>query len=154
MPEPQVLLSDTPKLVGTDGQKMSKSYNNTIEIAEDQKSIEKKIKTMPTDPARVKRTDPGDPEKCPVWQLHKVYSNEEVKTWVNQGCRSAGIGCLDCKGALLNFIEQEQQPFREKANLYRGNKDLVNKILKESTAKASTIAKNTLNEVKTSMGIT
>jgi tryptophanyl-tRNA synthetase len=151
--EPKLLLSDAPKVIGVDGQKMSKSYNNTIAIAEEQSSIEKKIKTMPTDPARIKRTDCGDPDKCPVWQLHKIYSNEEVKTWADAGCRSAKIGCLDCKGALLKFIEQEQQIFREQSKLYKENKNLINITLQESKEQASIVAKDTLIKVKTAMGI-
>ena len=151
--EPKVLLSDVPIVMGVDGQKMSKSYNNTIAIAEEQRSIEKKIKTMPTDPARIKRTDCGDPDKCPVWQLHKIYSNEEVKTWADKGCRTAAIGCLDCKGALLDFIEKEQQGFREQAVSYKENKNLINITLQESTEQAAILAKETLLKVKMAMGI-
>ena len=151
--EPKLLLSDAPKVIGVDGQKMSKSYNNTIAIAEEQGSIEKKIKTMPTDPARIKRTDCGDPDKCPVWQLHKIYSSEEVKIWADRGCRSATIGCLDCKGALLDFIEKEQQIFREQSKLYKENKELINITLGDSTEHASIVAKDTLIKVKTAMGI-
>ena len=101
LPEPEALLSESPKLPGLDGQKMSKSYGNFIGLREDAEVVDKKIRTMQTDPARVKRTDPGEPEKCPVWYLHKVYSNDEVKDWVGKGCRSAGIGCLDCKQPLI-----------------------------------------------------
>ena len=151
--EPQTLLTDVPKLPGIDGQKMSKSYNNTISIAEDQLSIEKKIKTMLTDPARIKRTDCGDPDKCPVWQLHKVYSNEEVKTWANAGCRSAQIGCLDCKYALLNAIEKEQEPIREKVKIYKEDQKLVDLVIQEGMEAASDTAKKTLLKVKKAMGI-
>lgn len=151
--EPQVLLTNTPKLVGTDGRKMSKSYNNTIFIGEDKESIAKKIKTMPTDPARIKRTDCGDPNKCPVWELHKIYSNQEVKDWVDNGCRTAGIGCLDCKGALLDFIEKEQQVFREQAATYQDNPKIIDLAIENSTSQASKIAKNTLHTVKQAMGI-
>lgn len=151
--DPQPLLTDVPKLPGIDGQKMSKSYNNVIEIAEDKLSIEKKIKTMPTDPARIKRTDCGDPDKCPVWQLHKIYSNQEVKNWVDSGCRSAQIGCLDCKYKLIDSIEKEQQPIREAGKMYKENKHIVDSVILEGTEIASSIAKKTLLEVKNAMGI-
>lgn len=151
--EPKILLSNSPKLIGTDGQKMSKSYNNTIVIGEDQNSIAKKIKTMPTDPARIKRMDRGNPDKCPVWQLHKIYSTQEVQDWANAGCRSAEIGCLDCKGALLDFIELEQHQFREQAEYYKDNKNLINIAIQDSTAKVAKTAKNTLFKVKNAMGI-
>lgn len=151
--EPQVLLTETPKLVGIDGRKMSKSYNNTIFIGEAKDSITKKIKTMPTDPARIKRTDCGDPNKCPVWELHKIYSSQEIKSWVDTGCRTAGIGCLDCKGALLEFIEKEQQIFREQAAQYKDNPQIIDLAIKDSTSQASKIAKNTLCNVKQAMGI-
>lgn len=151
--EPKILLSNSPKLIGTDGQKMSKSYNNTILIAEDQNSIAKKIKTMPTDPARIKRMDCGNPDKCPVWQLHKIYSTQEVQDWANAGCRSAEIGCLDCKGSLLDFIELEQRQFREQAENYKDNKNLINIAIQDSTAKVAKVAKNTLFKVKNAMGI-
>lgn len=151
--EPQVLLTDTPKLVGIDGRKMSKSYNNTIFIGEAKDSITKKIKTMPTDPARIKRTDCGDPNKCPVWELHKIYSSQEVKSWADTGCRTAGIGCLECKEALLEFIEKEQQIFREQAAQYKDNPQIIDLAIKDSTSQASKIAKNTLYNVKQAMGI-
>lgn len=151
--EPQPLLTNTPKLPGIDGRKMSKSYHNVIELAEDKLSIEKKIKTMPTDPARVRRTDCGDPDKCPVWQLHKFYSDQEVKTWVDSGCRSASIGCLDCKCALISAIEKEQQPIRERANYYQGNKELINSIIEQGMQQSSIVAKNNLIEIKHAMGL-
>jgi tryptophanyl-tRNA synthetase len=153
LPEPQHLLTDVPKLPGIDGQKMSKSYNNVIEIGEDKLSIEKKIKIMVTDPARIKRTDCGDPDKCPVWQLHKVYSNQEVTSWVDSGCRSAQIGCIDCKFKLIDAIEKEQQPIREKYNMYKKNNHIVDMVIEQGIEEASCIAKKTLLEVKDAMGI-
>ncbi len=153
LPEPQHLLTDVPKLPGIDGQKMSKSYNNVIEIGEDKLSIEKKIKIMITDPARIKRTDCGDPDKCPVWQLHKVYSNQEVTSWVDSGCRSAQIGCIDCKFKLIDAIEKEQQPIREKYNMYKKNNHIVDMVIEQGIEEASCIAKKTLLEVKDAMGI-
>lgn len=153
LPDPRPLLTDVPKLPGIDGQKMSKSYNNIIEIAEDKVSIEKKIKTMPTDPARIKRTDCGDPEKCPVWQLHKIYSNQKVRAWVDSGCRSAQIGCLDCKYKLIEAIETEQEPIRNAAKMYKENSHKVDAAILAGTQAASLVAKKTLLEVKSVMGI-
>jgi len=115
LPEPQALLTHASKLLGLDGQKMSKSYGNTISLRENPASVEEKIKKMPTDTNRVRREDPGDPARCPVWNLHEVYSNDEVKDWVQIGCRTAGIGCLDCKGPLIDSILKEQSPIRERA---------------------------------------
>lgn len=153
LPEPQALLSSVPKMPGLDGQKMSKSYNNTIGLTEDAQSVEQKLKTMQTDPARVRRTDAGDPEKCPVWQLHQVYSSSDVKAWVQQGCTTAGIGCLDCKGPLIDAIKAEQDPIRERAQEYRNNPKLVRNIVLEGCEEARYIAKNTLQEVKEAIGL-
>src|SRR4051795_5519248 len=113
--EPQALLTEASRMPGLDGQKMSKSYNNTIALREDPAVVTKKIRTMPTDPARVKRTDPGEPEKCPVWQLHQVYSDDARKAWVQEGCRSAGIGCLECKQPVIDAVIAELKPMRERA---------------------------------------
>lgn len=153
LPEPDVLLTKESKFPGLDGQKMSKSYNNTIALTEDPVSVTAKIKRMPTDPARVKRTDPGEPEKCPVWALHKIYSNTEVKDWVQVGCRSAGIGCLECKGPVLDSILAEQKPIIERAKHFAAQPKLVDSILTESTAQARAVAKTTLTEVREAMGI-
>src|SRR3990167_490182 len=112
LPEPQPLLNKNAKIPGLDGQKMSKSYNNTISLREEMPMVEKKIMTMPTDPARIKRTDPGEPTKCPVWSLHNIYSSDEVKSWVEKGCRSAGIGCVDCKRPIIEKIQQELIPIQ------------------------------------------
>jgi tryptophanyl-tRNA synthetase len=151
--EPQALVTDTPKIIGVDGQKMSKSFNNTIILRESIDNIGKKIRAMPTDPARVRRTDIGDPEKCPVWQLHQVYSNSEVKKWVQNGCVTAGIGCLECKAPLIDSIGREQATFRESASLYEGDTNLIKNILADGAEKATEIAKESLNEVKQVMNI-
>ena len=153
LPEPEPMLTKTTKFPGLDGRKMSKSYHNTIALTEDAHSVETKIKTMPTDPARVRRTDPGEPFKCPVWHLHEIYSTDEVKEWVLQGCRSAGIGCLDCKGQLLEAMYKEQQPIRERAIEYKKNLSAVHNIVQEGIENARDVAKTTLQEVRTAMGI-
>lgn len=153
LPEPQPLLTATAKLPGLDGRKMSKSYHNTITLREKPEVVEQKINTMPTDPARVRRSDPGEPEKCPVWYLHKVYSNEEVKEWVQIGCRTAGIGCLDCKRPLIAAIQEEQAPIIAAAEEYEKNPDLVRSILAEGCDAAREVASETLEEVKQAMGL-
>jgi tryptophanyl-tRNA synthetase len=153
LPEPQPLLSEIPKLIGLDGQKMSKSYNNTIGIREKPDSIESKIKVMPTDPARVRRKDPGNPERCPVWPLHKLYSADDVQKWVIKGCTTAGIGCLECKKSLSDAIIQEQAPILERAKEFEENPSLVKDIIREGCEEASDIAKETLEEVREVMGL-
>ena len=153
LPEPHPILAPHSKLTGLDGQKMSKSYNNTLGIREAPESIEKKIRVMPTDPARVRRNDPGDPEKCPVWYLHKVYSNEVTKAWVVEGCTTAGIGCLDCKKTLSEAIIEEQAPILERAQEYQNNPRLIKEIIREGTEAARDIARETLEEVREAMGL-
>ncbi len=153
LPEPHPLLTSTAKLPGLDGRKMSKSYHNTIGLREKPEVVEQKIKTMPTDPARVRRTDRGDPEKCPVWYLHEVYSNDEVKDWVQVGCRTAGIGCLDCKRPLITAIQEEQAPIIEAAEQFEKDPDLVRSILAEGCDTAREVAEETLEEVKQAMGL-
>jgi tryptophanyl-tRNA synthetase len=153
LPEPKPLLTATAKLTGLDGRKMSKSYQNTIGLREAPEVVEQKIRTMPTDPARVKRTDPGEPEKCPVWSLHKVYSGDALKEWVVQGCRSASIGCLDCKKPLIEAINKEQAPIIEQAKEYEANPDLVRNIIHSGCEAAREIAQETLEEVKQVMGL-
>src|SRR4029077_14544560 len=118
LPEPEVLLTATPKVPGLDGRKMSKSYGNTIGLREDTDSIVRKLKAMQTDPARVRRTDPGDPDKCPVWDLHKVYSNAETLAKVYDGCRSAGIGCIECKSWAADALVQILNPIQERRAKY------------------------------------
>jgi len=152
-PEPQPLLTEIAKFPGLDGQKMSKSYHNTIELREAPESVTQKIKVMPTDPARVRRTDPGEPEKCPVWGLHKVYSTPEVKDWVQQGCRSAGIGCLECKQALSRAVNAELAPIRAEAQKYLDNPRLVKEIIREGIVAARDVAKETMEEVRRVMGL-
>ncbi len=153
LPEPHPLLTPASKMPGLDGQKMSKSYENTIGLREDEDSVVKKIKTMQTDPQRVRRTDPGDPEKCPVWQLHDVYSDEETKCWVQEGCKSAGIGCLECKGPIIDAVLEEQRPIRERAQHYENDPELVRSIIVEGSEKARDEAKQTLDEVRKVMGL-
>ncbi len=153
LPEPQALLAPTSKLLGLDGRKMSKSYGNTISLRENPVSVEEKIKTMQTDPNRVRREDPGDPGKCPVWNLHEVYSNDEVKDWVQTGCRSAGIGCLDCKGPLIDSILKEQSPIRERAREYQEDTETVRGIISEGCEAAREIARETIRDVRQAMGL-
>ena len=153
LPEPQALLTEASVMPGIDGQKMSKSYGNTISLREEPESVEKKIKTMTTDPARVRRIDPGDPDKCPVFDLHKIYSDDERRQWVRDGCASAGIGCIDCKKPLIDAVLEEQQPMRERAQQYEENPDLVKSIVSEGCEKARTIAKSTLEEVRAVMAL-
>ena len=151
--EPQALLTEASRMPGLDGQKMSKSYNNTIGLRESPESIAKKVKTMPTDPARIKRTDVGDPEKCPVWQLHLVYSDDAKKKWVQEGCRSAGIGCLECKQPVIDAIVAEQKPMRERAERYLDDPTLVRSIIADGCEKARKLAQETLRDVREVMGL-
>jgi tryptophanyl-tRNA synthetase len=151
--EPQTLLTEASKMPGLDGQKMSKSYNNTISLRQDDDSVAKKIRTMPTDPARVKRTDPGDPDKCPVWQLHLVYSDDKRKGWVQQGCRSAGIGCLECKQPVIDAVLAELKPMRERAQRYLEDPTLVRSIIADGCEKAQKLAEETMRDVREVMGL-
>ena len=151
--EPNALLTEASKMPGLDGQKMSKSYNNTIFLREDPESISKKIRTMQTDPQRVRRTDPGDPEKCPVWQLHQVYSGDDVKAWVQQGCRSAGIGCIECKQPVIEGMLKEQEPMRERARMYEEDPALVRNIVADGCEKARKLAQETMRDVREAMGL-
>ena len=153
LPEPQALLTPASKLLGLDGQKMSKSYGNTISLRESPASVEEKIKKMQTDTNRVRREDPGDPGRCPVWNLHEVYSTDEVKDWVQKGCRSAGIGCLDCKGPLIDSILKEQSPIRERAREYQEDAETVRGIISDGCEAAREIARKTIVEVKQAMGL-
>ncbi|HZN22689.1 MAG TPA: tryptophan--tRNA ligase [Burkholderiales bacterium] len=151
--EPQALLTAASRMPGLDGHKMSKSYNNTIGLREAPESVVKKIRTMPTDPARVKRTDPGDPEKCPVWQLHLVYSDEKTKEWVQWGCRNAGIGCLECKQPVIDAVLAELKPIRERAERYIEDPTLVRNIVADGAEKADRIAQETMRDVRQAMGL-
>ena len=151
--EPQALLTRTPKVPGTDGRKMSKSYGNTIGLREDPESVRKKLKAMQTDPARVRRSDPGDPDKCPVWDLHKIYSDEKTQAWVQAGCRSAGIGCLDCKKPLIDSVLKELAVVRERAREYEENPDLVRGIVHDGCERAREAARATMVEVREAVGL-
>jgi tryptophanyl-tRNA synthetase len=151
--EPEAMLTEAARMPGLDGQKMSKSYGNTIGLREEPDSVAKKIRTMPTDPARVKRTDKGNPEKCPVWELHKVYSDEERKKWVWKGCTTAGIGCLECKQPVIEAIQAELKPMRERAQVYLDDPTLVRNIIADGTEKARHLAAETMRDVREAMGL-
>jgi tryptophanyl-tRNA synthetase len=151
--EPDALLTEASRMPGLDGQKMSKSYGNTIALREDAESITKKIRTMQTDPQRVRRTDPGDPDKCPVWQLHQIYSDNEVKQWVQTGCRSAGIGCIECKQPVIDAVLKEQEPMRERAKMYEEDPQLVKNIIADGCEKARKLAQETMRDVREAIGI-
>jgi len=151
--EPQAMLTAASKMPGLDGQKMSKSYNNTISLREDAATVSKKIRTMPTDPARVRRTDVGDPDKCPVWQLHLVYSSEDTRQSVQQGCRSAGIGCIECKQPVIDAVLLEQNPMRERAQQYLDDPTLVRNIIADGCEKARKLASETMRDVREAMGL-
>ena len=151
--EPEALLTAASKMPGLDGQKMSKSYNNTITLREDPASVTRKIRTMPTDPARVRRIDPGTPEKCPVWQFHLVYSDEDTKKWAYEGCITAGIGCLDCKQPVIDAILAEQRPMHQRARMYEEEPSLVRNIIADGCEKADKLAQETMREVREAMGL-
>lgn len=151
--EPHPLLTEHAKIPGLDGQKMSKSYGNAISLRESSESVEKKVLTMPTDPARVKRTDPGEPEKCPVWAFHKVYSDDTTKQWVQNGCRSAGIGCIDCKRPIIDSINQELKPIQMAIKEYEEDMGAVKRIVAEGSEQARVEANKTLTEVREAMGL-
>jgi tryptophanyl-tRNA synthetase len=151
--EPEYKLAPASKMIGLDGQKMSKSYNNTIALREPPESVEKKIKTMPTDPARVRRNDPGNPDHCPVWQLHQVYSDDEIKSWAEAGCKEAKIGCIECKQPIIEAINKELKPIQERAFHYIEDPDLVKNIVAEGCEKARKLARETMREVREAMGL-
>ncbi len=151
--EPQAMLTAASKMPGLDGQKMSKSYNNTISLREDEADVNKKIRTMPTDPARIRRTDAGNPDKCPVWQLHQVYSTDAIKQWAQQGCRSAGIGCIECKQPVIDAVLEEQKPMRERAQVYLDDPSLVRNIIADGCEKARKLAGETMRDVREAMGL-
>lgn len=151
--EPQILLTPTPKVPGTDGRKMSKSYGNSINMADSREEVWEKLRTMITDPARERRTDPGDPEKCPVWDLHKVFNNdEEEKKMIYEGCKTAGIGCIDCKKMLAVHVERVLAPIREKRAFYESNPGLLGDILREGALRAEAAARLTMDEVSSAIG--
>ena len=153
LPEPHALHTVVPKMMGLDGRKMSKSYGNTIALRDDAESVAKKIRTMPTDPARVRRSDPGNPEKCPVWSLHLVYSEHKIRDWVVAGCKSAGIGCLECKQPLIDAINAELKPIRDRAAPFEEDPTLVKNILADGCEKAMEAANETMRDVREAMGL-
>ncbi|MHB1021560.1 MAG: tryptophan--tRNA ligase [Acidobacteriaceae bacterium] len=153
LPEPKVLLTPSPKLPGTDGRKMSKSYGNTILLTDAEPEIRKKLKTMVTDPARIKRTDPGNPDVCPVYDLHKVFSSDETKLKVWEGCTAAGIGCIECKGWVADAVVAELAPLQERRRRFEADPALVTEILKAGSAKAESRAEQTMVEVRAAMGL-
>ncbi|MFN4325171.1 MAG: tryptophan--tRNA ligase [Azonexus sp.] len=151
--EPGYLLTPESKMPGLDGQKMSKSYHNTITLRESEESVAKKVKSMPTDTNRVRRTDPGDPARCPVWQLHQVYSDDSTKEWVSHGCKTAGIGCIECKQPVIDGILKEQMPMRERAQMYLDDPTLVKNIIADGCEKARELARETMRDVREAMGL-
>ncbi|MBX9915733.1 MAG: tryptophan--tRNA ligase [Nitrosomonas sp.] len=151
--EPETLLTEASRMPGLDGQKMSKSYNNTISLREDPESIRKKVRTMPTDPARVRRSDPGDPAKCPVWQFHLVYSDDKTREWVQRGCKNAEIGCLDCKTPVIDKILAEQAPMYERIKKYEEDPTLVRNIIADGCEKANKLAEETMRDIREAMGL-
>ena len=148
-----MLLTETPTIPGLDGEKMSKSYGNAIDLREDPQEVERKIRTMPTDPARVRRRDPGNPDNCPVFAMHKLLSEESVRTWAAEGCRSAGIGCIDCKGPLIDVINTEMAPIHERAKQFEDNEALVKSIIAEGSETARDVARQTMADVRAAVGV-
>jgi len=153
LPEPQPLLTATPKVPGLDGEKMSKSYGNAILLREDPAVVTEKIRTMQTDPARVRRTDPGNPENCPVWPLHQIYSSKDTQDWVVKGCTTAGIGCLECKQPVIDAIIAEQKPIQERAQKYLDDPALVRNIVADGCERARKLAEETMRDVRAAMGL-
>ncbi|MCB1734023.1 MAG: tryptophan--tRNA ligase [Chromatiaceae bacterium] len=153
LPEPQPLLTKASKMPGLDGQKMSKSYGNTIPLDAAPELVDRQLRTMPTDPARVRRTDPGNPEVCPVWQFHQVYSDQGVMDWVQKGCRSASIGCIECKQPVIDAVLAELKPIQERGREYAEQPDLVHNILNEGCEHAREVARETMEEVRHAMSL-
>jgi tryptophanyl-tRNA synthetase len=153
LPEPQALLTPAAKMPGLDGQKMSKSYNNVISLRDDVDTVAKKIKTMPTDPARVRKTDPGNPEICPVWQLHQVYSDDSTKAWAKQGCTTAGIGCIQCKTPIIDAVNTELAPIQTRCKNFTESPELVRDVILKGNEEARDAATKTMQEVRSAMGL-
>ncbi len=153
LPEPRVLLTKASRMPGLDGQKMSKSYDNAIALRDDPAQVEQSLRTMPTDTRRVRRTDPGDPERCPVWQLHRIYSDEEIKSWVREGCRTAGIGCLDCKQPVIDAVLGELRPIQERAHELEQQPDLIRNLINDGCETARDVARETMEEVRHAMSL-
>ncbi len=153
LPEPQPILTKASRMPGLDGQKMSKSYGNTIALAAPPEEVEKNLRTMPTDTSRVRRTDPGDPGKCPVWQFHEIYSDDKTRQWVQEGCRSAGIGCIDCKQPVIDSVLAELKPIQERVKDLESDPELVRNIINEGCEKARDEARDTMEEVRRAMSL-
>ena len=153
LPEPEALLTKASRMPGLDGQKMSKSYGNVISLRDSPVEVEKKMRTMPTDPARVRRSDPGDPDKCPVWQWHEVYTDEATRAWVQEGCRNAGIGCIECKQPVIDAVIAELKPIQERAREYEADPNAVRNVVSEGCEAARDHARDTLEEVRRAMGL-
>ena len=153
LPEPQPLLTKASRMPGLDGQKMSKSYANTISLASPPEEVEHNLRTMPTDTSRVRRTDPGDPDKCPVWQFHEVYSDQKTRQWVQEGCRSAGIGCIDCKQPIIDSVLAELKPIQERARDLEDDPEVVRNIINEGCERARDEARDTMEEVRRAMSL-
>jgi len=151
--EPAARLTETPKLPGLDGQKMSKSTGNVVLMREEPKALTDKIRRMTTDPARVRRSDPGDPERCPVWSLHQIYTTAEVRDWASTGCRTAGIGCLECKQPLIDAMLGEQQVWRQRAQPYLDDPSLLRSIVADGCDRARAAAQETMRDVREAMGL-
>ena len=151
--EPATLLTDTARLPGLDGRKMSKSYGNDIAMRDEPAEVERKVRRMRTDPDRVRRTDTGNPDRCPVWQFHRVYSDAETQTWARRGCTTAGIGCLECKQPVIDAIVREQTPWRERAEIYLANPKQVQWIVEVGTEQARGVSRSTMRDVRTAMGL-
>jgi tryptophanyl-tRNA synthetase len=151
--EPEALLTPASKMPGLDGQKMSKSYHNTIALREDPEVVRQKLRTMPTDPARIRRTDAGNPDLCPVWQLHLVYSDDATRSWARNGCLTAGIGCLECKQTIIESVLNELAPLQERAREYEQDKERVRAIIAEGSEAARAVARETLEEIRAAMGL-
>ncbi|WP_440995950.1 tryptophan--tRNA ligase [Arhodomonas sp. SL1] len=153
LPEPEALLTPAPRMPGLDGRKMSKSYGNAISLREEPDEVSQKIRTMPTDPARVRRTDPGEPTKCPVWEFHRLYSDEGTQEWVLEGCRSAGIGCLECKAPVIDAVQAELEPIRARAREWQEDPEAVRRVVADGCGEARTVARQTMKEVRAVMGL-
>ncbi len=153
LPEPQALLTPAARMPGLDGRKMAKSYGNAISLRDESDVVAEKVRKMPTDTARVRRTDAGEPTRCPVWALHEVYSDEARRTWVMEGCRSAGIGCLECKKPIIDAINDELAPMRQRAAEIERNPDMLRSIIAEGCARAREVAEDTMDEVREAMGL-
>jgi tryptophanyl-tRNA synthetase len=152
-PEPQSLLTPAAKLPGTDGRKMSKSYGNTIMLADPEPVVRQKLKTMVTDPARIKRSDPGNPDVCPVGDLHKIFSSQETMAKVYDGCRSAGIGCIECKSWAADALVRLLTPMQEQRKKFEENPRLAWDILEDGSERAGAVAAKTMKDVRAAMGM-